>query len=185
MTNIGSMCGDWNAARYKQELDVELATKLLDEELLELFEAITLVDKLDACGDIAFVAIGILWKAGIPQHELDYIVNSVPLTRPNKLQSMKEAASRVVLVGIQPKDEVVVTYALLMLYIIVPTYLASIGYLSEYYSIIEAVCISNNTKEVTGITASNIKANIVKGSNYVSPTNDLIKIIERNSNERV
>ncbi len=80
--NIVHRCIQWNAARYNREYDSNLAIKLLLEETDELFAADQFVDVLDAVGDITFVAIGVMWKMGIPQQVIEqffyrYDLNSI------------------------------------------------------------------------------------------------------------
>ena len=59
----------WNSQRYDQVYDYGLASRLLLEETQELFDAHSVVDKLDAIGDIVFVAIGVLWKLGLSDEQ--------------------------------------------------------------------------------------------------------------------
>lgn len=185
--DIGLECAKWNAARYEQDLDVGLAHNLLTEEVAELFTATSLVEKLDACGDIAFVAMGILWKAGVTAEELQRVVSYYPIACENvedRLEQQTEAMNYlrdISQIEFSCEEEIAIAfYAITCLYQVIPTFLYAVGLLHEYKYIIEAICKSNNTKEVKGIVASNIKANVVKGNSYVPPTADLIAIIERN-----
>ena len=55
--------------------------------------------------------------------------------------------------------------------------LRSIGLQHRFFDIVQAICDSNNTKEVKGKTEAGIKANIDKGDKYISPTNTLAEIL--------
>ena len=56
---------NWNFARYEQEFNHALTNSLLTEEVSELLQAKEEVDILDALVDIAYVAIGAMWKMGL------------------------------------------------------------------------------------------------------------------------
>ena len=67
MINLINRICNWNAARYEQKFDHNLAFRLLDEELNEFLEASkqnNKVEQVDALVDIIYVAIGALWKLG-------------------------------------------------------------------------------------------------------------------------
>ena len=65
LQRIFNRVADWNEARYPREYNHELTLELLDEELQELNDAETPVDKLDALCDIVYVSYGALWKLGV------------------------------------------------------------------------------------------------------------------------
>lgn len=60
----------WNAKRYDSIFDVDLAYKLLKEEVLELLDAKTEVDQLDALVDTIYIAIGAMWKMGLSAEQI-------------------------------------------------------------------------------------------------------------------
>jgi hypothetical protein len=58
----------WNSLRYDRFYDPLLTTELLNEETRETLEADTAEEYLDGCMDVAFVAIGAMWKHGVDPH---------------------------------------------------------------------------------------------------------------------
>lgn len=175
----------WNAARYDQQVNLNLACALLVEEYEEFFEKPSAVDKLDALADISYVALGICWKADISEEMLHSKLNFWQDYLQDALDSLP---------GMQP------------IYLI-PSFVATLGYDMEFgiadsmaailnlaafqafysYSLtpamwleaLEAVCKSNDTKVVVQVDSAT-KANAGnKGPNYVSPTADLAKILNK------
>lgn len=59
----------WNKKRNNLKYDIDLETKMLTEEANEFFVAETLVDRLDAFADFAFVAIGTAMKYMAVKHK--------------------------------------------------------------------------------------------------------------------
>lgn len=162
----------WNEARYKREYDKKLTISLLREEYKEYLEATTEVDQLDALCDLVYVAMGGLWKAGVPD-----------VTQ----QIHADNASRIL--------EVLVNEGEINPVYFIGTYLDVYEHLDNYpcaltmHSIITAactqmtglmltleqceeamliVCDSNDSKAVKR-TASNVKANVDKGEGFIAP----------------
>lgn len=172
---------NWNKARYEQVFNFELSRNLLLEEISELFEAKTTVEKVDAVGDIIFVSIGILWKLGFSNEHLYaifYDANWAELSAEDAFRwlcTIHALGAEVIqdnLEGQWPMFEFAV-YAML---IIALGQLRGLGLQNGFYDIVHAICNSNNTKEIVK-TDPAIKANINKGSNYIPPTKELRKII--------
>ncbi len=187
MKDIVDKCIEWNKARYDQVLDAELALSLLAEETQELYSATNVVEKLDACGDIVFVAIGVLWKAGMPVSTIKNIVGldpsegccSITKVTPSVMYNTHALFNSWAFTQ-EVAPEVYEAYVWCHLAIcLVISQLSSLDLLDEFGNIVDAICESNNTKEVKGKTDPSVKANINKGSNYVPPTAALEAIIAK------
>lgn len=185
--SIAIKCVDWNAARYDQVFNYELAVKLLLEELEELHTAKTLVDKLDAIGDVTFVAIGVLWKLGFTKEELhsffyDYDIRvMLPMEAFDYMSYLLQHTT----IKLSSKPEgneygsfSAVCFALHAVFIDCLLELHALKMQGAFYDIVDAICNSNNTKEVKCKTDPAIKANIVKGDAYVHPSQDLLEIAQ-------
>jgi len=167
---IKSIC-NWNGARYEQEFNRELTIALLEEEVSETELARKTnnpVEIIDGLGDIFYVAIGAIWKMGKSTDEIFSLLNSLSPHNSIHIRSALDqfkADSTVMSLGvvaISAFNEL--TYAVKS-----PTVAVEV---------INAICISNDTKEVVK-TGSNVKANVVKGDGYKSPTAALEAIVAR------
>lgn len=174
---IVEKCINWNSERYNQEFNYELCQKLLLEETSELFQTDNIVDKLDAVGDIAFVAIGVLWKAGLPVKEIEVIFYDVSVYYAQGWQAVNSFMQAVI--GNyrsfldNSKEYSALSLALTTTFTVGYQYLLEIGMEKEFYNIVDIICRSNDTKEVKGKTPAHIKANINKGDSYIPPTVEL------------
>jgi len=172
---------NWNKLRYEQEFDYELAVKLLTEEIDELFEAKLDITKMDAVGDIVFVAVGVFWKFGLHSDFITSIFYSASLGKLDKHQAVAylNDINIELIDNVSPNAEgawPALQLALHAIFIVGLSALRGIKMQESFYHIMQAICDSNDTKEIKGITPSNVKANIVKGEGYVSPTKDLANI---------
>jgi hypothetical protein len=170
-TSIDMVC-KWNAARYAQEYNHELTVALLTEEVGEVQEAFNtnnIVEILDGLGDIAYVAIGAMWKAGLSAGQIHHFLQTVAedskfvLVIPDLL-SMHMAVPSVYNLG---------------LIALCAIHLAAVqlhGRVDSANAVLTALCVSNNTK-IAVKTSSNVKANLDKGVSYVPPTADIKHII--------
>lgn len=183
MLTITERCILWNSQRYDQVYDYELAAKLLLEETQELYDAQCAISKMDAVGDIVFVAIGVLWKLGLSAEFIYDIFHGADL---DKLD-MKDAYGYLTYVELKILDELElnenqpgqyagVSLACFSVFITAIGALRGIGLQHRFYDIVHAICDSNATKEIKGKTASNVKANISKGAGFIPPTETLTKI---------
>lgn len=172
---------EWNSARYDQIFNFELSRDLLLEEISELFEAKTSIRKVDAVGDIIFVSIGILWKLGFSSEHIYAILYDTDWTKLSDFDAFKWLCTIHALgadviqaeeVGAWPMFEFAV-YAML---VVALGQLRGLGLQEGFYDFVHAICDSNDTKEVVRTNPA-LKANIKKGDNYISPTEDLAKII--------
>lgn len=187
LKSIAERVIDWNSKRYDQVYDYNLASSLLIEETAELFAAIDPVEKLDAIGDIVFVAIGVLWKMGFTAEEIDGLMHNIELEKVSldmahtwSCNAMFEALDHP---EVQSKDGAYqgLDLALNCIFLIAFGALQGMGLQHEFYNVVHAICDSNDTKEVKGKTDPSVKANIVKGEGFVPPTAALRKIIYINS----
>lgn len=64
MENVFNRVAKWNGQRYDREYDHQLTLDLLREEYNEFKNAQSAVEELDALCDLAYVALGAVWKAG-------------------------------------------------------------------------------------------------------------------------
>lgn len=177
MSNIVKKCIAWNAARYDRVYDYKLAASLLTEETLELFSATSAVEKLDAIGDIVFVAIGVFWKLGLSERDIEDIlcVDNRYLANMDMreiylgcdtIQSFVFDNIDETIDGSYP-GAAMATYCLLLIAL---GALNGLGMQRYFYDVVDAICESNNTKELKGKVDPSIKANISKGTGFVPPT---------------
>lgn len=177
-------CVAWNAARYDQIYDYELAVKLLLEETTELSEASSVVDMLDAIGDITFVAVGIMWKMGMTVEDLEAVFynKDIDITKLDTQQAYNYSMFIVnTLIERNPHCNVSIvlpgiSLAAFSIFITALTTLRGLGMQDSFFDVFDAICDSNNTKEVKGKSNPSIKANIVKGEGFVPPTKRLREI---------
>lgn len=172
---------NWNAARYEQEYDYKLAVKLLLEETEELYNAITIIDKLDAIGDICFVAIGVFWKLGFTHEQVFDMLYTHDLRKVSMLEAhdwqieLQGHSFDIInhyLEGSWPGFNL----AVYSLFITALGALRGLGMQTYFYDILYAICDSNDTKEIKGKVAANVKANVNKGDSYIGPEAKLMEI---------
>lgn len=171
----------WNAARYNQEFDYNLAVSLLLEETEELYDAPNVVGMLDAIGDISFVAIGVFWKLGFSNVMIKHFFHEHDVGD----MTMQEAYEFGNYIQLQALDSIVedIPGAMPALALACHTMLISalgalrgLGMQYLFYDVLNAICDSNDTKEVRGKTLASVKANSIKGSDFISPLNALATI---------
>lgn len=183
--NIVTRTIEWNAARYDQVYDYALAGKLLNEEVMELFRAENDVEKLDAIGDIIFVAIGVFWKLGLSVEHIEDLfgVHHEEYLKNVDMETIHENCNKVqsFLFDVLPEDldgaypgVALATYCSFMVAL---GSLSGMGLQDRFYDVVMAICDSNDTKEVKGKTDPTVKANGVKGEGYVPPTKALEYIL--------
>jgi len=166
----------WNAARYDQEYNHELTIKLLKEELTEYIEAGTPVDELDAFCDLTYLAMGGLWKMGL---ELDadtaiHALKAVEATMNNGIVFHPMSLLGVVL-NEAHFDPLAALYKTLG---ITQYMMLSMGFnQTQCEGAMHIVCDSNDTKPAKK-TASDVKANVDKGSTFVAPEPRLQKLLD-------
>lgn len=171
---------DWNAKRFKREFDYPLEQRLLAEETEELFSAKTDIERMDAVGDISFVAIGTMWKLGIDQEIIKaffYEVDLAKLDLPHLIGWANECKGYAIdnLPTHIPTAWTGFCLAVDLAFVVGIGQLRGRGLQEYYYDIVEAICDSNDTKAVKK-TPTGEKANIDKGLTYKSPDARLFEI---------
>ena len=184
MQRVFTRVCNWNAKRYAQEYNKELTLSLLQEEFLEWAQAETEVDKLDALCDMTYVAMGGLWKLNAPEeeseangkHSLTLIDNLVALNELNPAYFIATFLTVYMVDTHYPPIQ-------MMHHIIACSLAQMLSMGLDYNQCIEAlliVCDSNDTKSIHK-TASNVKANVVKGEFYRRPEPRLTELLEQRS----
>ena len=158
----------WNAKRYDQIYDHNLTVSLLQEEFTELLDSENLVESIDALVDIFFVANGALWKLNESPYK-EYIVTSMSIVNlKNLILSYETRYSK----ESQINSLLSISSACLNgLFRVLETE-------DNVEKAISIVCDSNDSKSIPESKVDpSIKANIDKGSNYVSPHKELQKLV--------
>ncbi len=179
----------WNELRYDQVYDYNLAKRLLLEETEELYRANSVVEKLDAIGDIIFVAVGVFWKLGV-HHEviIDFFYGQD--VRKLTLDQLHEQANTINLFCCEALDDTLeysypgFSLATYSTFITAIGTLKGLGLEDLLYEVMDAICTSNETKSIGKKVDTTIKANTVKGLDYVPPTTDLLTIYTNYINTR-
>jgi hypothetical protein len=184
----------WNSQRYDQVWNHELAVKLLLEETEETVKAMLAgnrVEVLDGVGDIFFVAIGVFWKLGFTEEQVNIIFHQADLGSLTLLECdiyMDHVMLNCidVLEAIEAKSGernhacTAITLALHCCFTVGLNALRCMGLQHEVYNIVHVICNSNATKAIKGKTDPTVKANIDKGSSFIPPTEALRKILTSN-----
>ena len=188
----------WNAARYEQEFDMYLAVRLLKEEYTEWCESYhasqvsedrsIAVEMLDAIGDVSFVALGVVWKAGIDYEMLEEALlrtqadlYSAACTMP-QLHPMMLIAS--VIDGFSYDNGIGIADAMAMilhLCALEAKYHFSFG-TDKFFEVLKAICDSNDSKVVVKAAATEKANDGNKGSSYVPPTEALKALLNKGFN---
>lgn len=174
----------WNAARRDRVFDFDLCCEMLSEEIDELYRSCSIIESMDAIGDIVFVAIGELWKMGLHHDDIARIMYQENLTLFNGCKQCYDYSNYVRSVVLNAlyeayKDNPLVAvgfdYALNSIFLIALPAAQGLGVRSIFYDICHAICDSNNTKEIVKV-GSNVKSS--KGPNFVPPTGKLVNLLE-------
>lgn len=171
----------WNAARYEREFNLDLAIALLTEEHKEWLDAETPVDELDALCDKIYVALGVIWKLNISNAENNYSADLAhhdvyKLMETNTLMPAYLVSSVINSVG--RDSEYSVLYGMHMIIKLCLTQMTAMGLEPKHiFAALLTVCESNDSKQITK-TASDIKANQVKGISYIPPEPKLQSILD-------
>lgn len=179
---IYTRVSNWNEQRYCRMYSNELTCNLIDEELEEYFDNIENdVEKLDALCDVVFVSMGGLWKLGVPFLEGvpdEALGNPAEAYIPSVVLAI--SFSKAIRHGFMPVQEGLRSIILLMI-----NQALHDGYtIEQFAAAMLAVCDSNDTKAVER-ASFDVKANINKGENYISPTAALTLIVEEMKNAQV
>ena len=166
----------WNAARYDQEFSAELTFDLLSEENQEYFDAQTPVDELDAVCDLMYLAMGGLWKLG-EELDADMAVHALKAAEATMshgviLHPMTLSGAIIAELEADPVGAMYKTIGVAQLMML------SMGFnQTQCEGAMHIVCDSNDTKPAKK-TASDVKANIDKGSSFVAPEPRLQKLLD-------
>jgi len=168
--DIVAECIKWNEARYDRVSNSALSIALLEEEIRELMDAKDIIGVADACGDIVFVCMGSLWKLGIDHDNIYRVISGEahPITVVLQAELLGNTCPKL-------KELVYLIYLSITFY--VDSYLDAYAIGPHVHEICVAICKSNATKSIEGKTDPSVKANKDKGPNYVSPTEDLKKLL--------
>ena len=177
----------WNQQRYRQEYDYPLANKLLREEISEFATASGMVGRADAIGDIAFVLIGILWKLEFkPEFIADLLAECDPENRTTCFDSADVASDiNGLMMGLYTNSNcgllnvILINAGLEALFCTGWDYLNMLGENENMIAILNIICESNATKSVPDeLVAKDLKCNIEKGKDYVSPEEALKELFD-------
>lgn len=195
-TVFESVCA-WNAARYEQEFNLELANKLLTEEYrdewLPAFRKLhtqerTLaneVECLDALVDITYVAMGVIWKAGCDWDTVSLTQHRVLDAQANAMCVWPQLSPGFFIGGLIDSFNFDLELGIcdtmaMIINACTAEAMYTLGLTEEQFiEAMKVVCNSNNSKSVKRV-ASDVKANAGdKGPFYVSPKLGLTKILEQ------
>lgn len=194
-TVFESVCA-WNAARYEQEFNLQLANKLLTEEYrdewLPAFRKLHAgerslaneVECLDALADIAYVAMGVAWKAGCDWDAISLAQHRVLDAQADAMCNWPQLAPGFFIGGLIDSfnfdmEQGVYDTMAMIINACTAEAMYTLGLTEEQFTeAMKVVCNSNNSKSVKRV-ASDVKANAGdKGPFYVSPKLGLTKILE-------
>ena len=202
MQEVFNRVCEWNAARYEQEFNLELAVKLLREEYAEEWlphvrklnqvyqhETELYVKMLDDLADICYVAYGICWKVGATWQDICAAQERILQEQLNSLASWPQVRPGyfigAMIDSFENDNELGVIDSMVQI-INCCSCEASYTLLltpEQFERALLAVCISNASKSVQRV-ASDVKANAGnKGPYYVAPDLALQKIIAEVSYE--
>ncbi|UIS54080.1 putative NTP pyrophosphohydrolase [Edwardsiella phage vB_EpP_ZHX] len=180
MNNIYQRVVTWNEARYEREFNLNLAVALLREEYNEWLTAKTKVGKLDGLCDIAFVALGVIWKNNTPDFWLD---DAFQRAYDNQLaHSVYEPIYyTAALLDVLERTDVSQEQVLDIMAELIVQCQAQALYMGlsnkQWLRAMNVVCDSNASKSIKKV-ASDVKANAGdKGPFYFPPTSGLAKIL--------
>lgn len=195
-TVFESVCA-WNAARYEQEFNLELANKLLTEEYrdewLPAFRKLHAgvrsleneVECLDALADIAYVAMGVAWKAGCDWDAISLAQYRVLDAQADAMCAWPQLSPGFFIGGLIDSfnfdmEQGVYDTMAMIVNACTAEAMHTLGLTEEQFTeAMRVVCNSNNSKSVKRV-ASDVKANAGdKGPFYVSPKLGLTKILEQ------
>lgn len=187
----------WNAARYEQEFNLELAVKLLREEYaaewlqhvtklscMHTHEKELYVKLLDDLADICYVAFGICWKVGATWQDICAAQERVLQAQMIGLEAWPQIRPGYFIGALIDSFEFDNELGVIdsMLQIINCCGCEAMYTLSvtpeQFERACMAVCISNDSKSVQRV-AADVKANAGnKGPYYIAPDIALRKIID-------
>lgn len=171
----------WNQKRYNQEYNQALALQLLMEEFTEWAETDNEVEQLDGLCDIAFVAAGIAWKAGLSKETINsYLHSSIAhVELISRFTAMPGQFILAELSDIANSSNKPLTESITRIFMLCLAQGLAMGLTDEqFFDACAVVCDSNDSKSIKK-TAAHLKANDKdKGAYFVPPEPRLSTILE-------
>ena len=170
----------WNRLRYNRVYNQELFLVMMREEYQEFLDAPNDVEKLDALCDMIFVAIGVIWKLDV--HEADIALafdqaNNSVLDMVDSWELYPVYTIAMFLDVLEHSNKYPPLQTAMNIIMACTVQKLSMGLnIEAAQEAIEAVCESNETKNVARVAADD-KGNF-KGDFYVPPTEALTRILE-------
>ena len=155
--HIFSRVAEWNAKRYDRQFNFKLTKELLQEELKEFQDSRTKVESVDALCDLAFVAIGGLWKLGTTEDSVLNILQHV-LDREEQLPAFKELVD-----NLHEEPDIK------LMCIVVKAFNMIEDKGVNAFRAFNAVCDSNDSKEIVKLAPNEKYDSSGKGPNYFEP----------------
>lgn len=177
----------WNQKRYEQEYNQALALQLLMEEFTEWADADNEVEQLDGLCDIAFVAAGVVWKAGLSKETINSYMNSA-IAHVELLSRFTSVPGQFILAelsDITNSSNKPLTESMTRIFMLCLTQGLAMGLTDQqFFDACAVVCDSNDSKSIKK-TAAHLKANNKdKGAYFVPPEPRLAAILEaRNADQ--
>ena len=179
MNKVYKRVAAWNAARYDREFNTELTCNLLREEHQEFFDAATPADKLDALCDIVYVAMGGIWKMGLVEDNDDTLSAKAAahlLLQTHTFDPIMLISATIDTIQYDPDVSQSCMLALVIEFAMVQMYGMGLKH-EQAVQALNIVCDANDTKSVAKV-ASDVKANIDKGPNFVPPEVKLAELLK-------
>lgn len=186
LQDVGMRVSKWNAARYAREHNLDLAVRLLEEELGEFFTSNEEVDRLDGLCDTIYVAFGVIWKCNgqgetiepyfdrafqfvdeLPNDMLVYAAYAKACITSMQFGAspIQMSANIILLCLAEAMDSLHMTY-------------------DEVVQALHVVCDSNDSKKIKRV-ASDVKANDNdKGDTFIPPEKSLQLILDNRVTKR-
>lgn len=163
----------WNKDRFNQEeTKPEELYELANEELHELHNALTEIEKLDAIGDIAFIVIGAFWRLGYEEKVLIRLFGS-SLALSDYIMIAQEIHYE--------RCSKITDYFIQSLAFEAQTELSYLGYDKYFGDLMNIICDSNETKILPLLPGDPQAKN--KGPNYIPPTYAIKQFIKKHDNK--
>lgn len=181
--------GEWNAARYEQEFDMDLTIELLSEELLEAGEALAewYYDRTNAKAahfikeviDVMYIAEGAAWKANIVIGETSrqQVLAELQMLEAMDFCGLHFMATAFAQWTLDADLEIFVNR--IAAFGMHTLQQVGVDTIEQAYEMLNAVCVSNASKPVQKV-ASNVKANAGnKGSMFIKAEPIIEAILNR------
>lgn len=180
---------EWNGRRYPRVFDKELVFELLEEEFSEYIRSRTLLDEVDALGDIFFICAGNMWKLPLEDevytfmHKHYLLALSYTELIPEEINTLGAAKGQLFHALDRNEEPADVAMVLGSIIELVLAQFKRLGFTKEQViQVLHIICDSNDTKRIDYLKTSE-KGNL-KGALYFAPTKRLKLLLEEvNTNE--